>query len=110
MEMQTSAMCALDALSADFEALLQDESMSDVSFKVGPQGVVYRAHRAILCARSKYFATLFASGFRETTAHDDGVFVISKPNAEPGAFSAFLRFLYSVVQAAAPVRQHVYEC
>ncbi len=96
MELVTGAVTALDALSADFEAMLQDSTFADVIFKVGERETPFHAHRAVLCARSRYFGTLFASGFRETSSHDDGAYCIRKPSAEPDAFGGFLRFLYTV--------------
>jgi hypothetical protein len=49
--------------AAQMKALLNDETLSDVTFVVGDTRI--RAHRAILVARCEYFRAMLTSGFRE---------------------------------------------
>jgi hypothetical protein len=45
----------LKSLSSDFASFLQNELFCDVTFLVGPSKVPFKAHKAILSARSSYF-------------------------------------------------------
>jgi speckle-type POZ protein len=71
-----------------FEALLNDQTFSDVTFVVGDTRI--QAHRAILAARSDYFRSMLTSPFREGEAHE-----ISIGDTTPQAFKSLLRYLYT---------------
>jgi hypothetical protein len=87
---------------AEMEALLNDESLSDVTFLVGDARIP--AHRSILVARSQYFRVMLTSGFREgqeppykraRTNGQEGAADITIGDTSPEAFKAILRYLYT---------------
>ena len=61
---------------------------ADIEFLVS--GVVFKAHRAIVSARSAVFAAMFASGMRES---ETGRVEIT--DASPETFADFLKFVYT---------------
>ena len=87
---------------AEMEALLNDESRSDVTFVVGDARIP--AHRVILEARSQYFRAMLSSGFREgqepaykraRTSGQEEAADITIGDTTPEAFKALLRYLYT---------------
>ena len=98
---------------ARMEALLDDESCSDVSFVVGDARI--HAHSIILKTQSDYFRAMLASGFREggggggggeepedrpakkarVSGQGAGTNDIIIGNTTPEAFKALLRYLYT---------------
>ena len=62
--------------------------LADVEFLVS--GVAFKAHRAILCARSPVFAAMFACGMSES---ETGRVEIT--DVSPGSFADFLKFVYT---------------
>ncbi|KAG2498365.1 hypothetical protein HYH03_003624 [Edaphochlamys debaryana] len=79
--------CAAGSSTAD--AVLCDGVVpGDVEVEVG--GRVFPCHRVVLAARCEYFKRLFAGGFA-----DSGRSKVSLPDADPDAFSALLRFIYT---------------
>eukprot|EP00927_Polykrikos_kofoidii_P012656 TRINITY_DN15480_c0_g2_i1.p1 TRINITY_DN15480_c0_g2~~TRINITY_DN15480_c0_g2_i1.p1 ORF type:complete len:890 (+),score=121.22 TRINITY_DN15480_c0_g2_i1:246-2915(+) len=81
-----------ETLAMDLKRLLTDEVGTD--FEVVVQGEVISAHRFVLVARSRYFAScILTSGMVEAQA---GRLVIPETSAMTAdAFRAFLRFLYA---------------
>ncbi len=79
-------------LAADLGALLerQPDGSADVEVEVG--GQVFAAHRSVLAARSPYFRQRLdpGAGFA-----DAGAARLSLPDADPHAFAAVLRYLYT---------------
>uniref|UniRef100_A0A0G4GWD0 BTB domain-containing protein n=1 Tax=Chromera velia CCMP2878 TaxID=1169474 RepID=A0A0G4GWD0_9ALVE len=72
------------------EALLNDKTLSDVTFIVG--GARIHALRAILIRRSEYFRTMLTSGFAEG---QEGCREITIGNTTPEAFKAILCYLHT---------------
>ena len=62
--------------------------LADIEFVVS--GVVFKAHRAIVCARSPVFAAMFACGMSESET--GRVEII---DASPETFADFLKFVYT---------------
>ncbi|GIM12505.1 hypothetical protein Vretimale_15833, partial [Volvox reticuliferus] len=88
----------LDGLAADLGALLdgggggggasgEPAVGADVEVVVGDRS--FSCHRAILAARCEYFRRLFQSGFADSSRSK-----VSLPDADPGAFSLILRYIY----------------
>ncbi|GLI67853.1 hypothetical protein VaNZ11_012144 [Volvox africanus] len=77
-------------LSSDLGALLdrQPDGTSDLTLTVS--GRTFYVHRSILTARCDYFRQRLTGGF---TDGDEPV--LSLPDADPDAFAALLRFLYT---------------
>lgn len=78
-------------------------SFADVTFVAC--GVPLRLHRALLSARSEFFARLLAGGFAEASGGSGGAIDLGS-DLHPGAVAALLRFIYtdqlSVALPAAP--------
>lgn len=68
-----------------------DDSFKDVSFKT-QDGVVIRAHRAILSQRCPFFNRMFLSGLRESQDTNE---VIQIPNMTSRIFNLVLIYLYT---------------
>ncbi len=89
---------AAGTLSSDLGELLdrQPDGSTDVEVEVG--GQVFAAHRTVLAARSPYFRQRLdpGAGFA-----DAGGPRLSLPDADPGAFAAVLRYMYT--DSAGPV-------
>lgn len=68
--------------------ILENGLMCDVSFKVGPEQKIIRAHKLILATRSPVFYTMFEGSIPET----DNI-VISDVNDD--TFNLFLRWIYT---------------
>ncbi len=85
-------------LSSDLGELLdrQPDGSADVEVEVGRQ--VFAAHRSVLAARSPYFRQRLdpGAGFADGRAPR-----LSLPDADPAAFGAVLRFMYT--DSAGPV-------
>eukprot|EP00735_Rhodelphis_limneticus_P008819 TRINITY_DN2301_c0_g1::TRINITY_DN2301_c0_g1_i1::g.6896::m.6896 TRINITY_DN2301_c0_g1::TRINITY_DN2301_c0_g1_i1::g.6896 ORF type:complete len:513 (+),score=217.50,sp/Q8VZ10/SOQ1_ARATH/29.54/7e-20,sp/Q8VZ10/SOQ1_ARATH/29.39/1e-16,sp/Q8VZ10/SOQ1_ARATH/32.88/6e-08,NHL/PF01436.16/8e-09,NHL/PF01436.16/0.019,NHL/PF01436.16/2.3e-08,NHL/PF01436.16/0.017,NHL/PF01436.16/0.006,BTB/PF00651.26/2.8e-22,SGL/PF08450.7/0.0056,SGL/PF08450.7/4.5e-06,SGL/PF08450.7/1e+02,DUF839/PF05787.8/0.00097,DUF839/PF05787.8/1.1e+0 len=79
-------------LQRDLAALLKEELVVNVHFKVGDE--VFKADKAIVAARCSYFHKMFTGGFRESES-TDAVQVIPISDTTPAAFRAALEFLYS---------------
>eukprot|EP01118_Nematostelium_gracile_P005313 TRINITY_DN1672_c0_g1_i1.p1 TRINITY_DN1672_c0_g1~~TRINITY_DN1672_c0_g1_i1.p1 ORF type:complete len:500 (-),score=128.80 TRINITY_DN1672_c0_g1_i1:35-1534(-) len=77
-------------LSSDMILLVDNPSMSDVTFLVGTNKQKVHAHSFVLGARSKYFRSTM---FSEMVSQGDKVFEI--PEFSKEVFRSFLQFLYS---------------
>jgi len=77
-------------VSDDFLKLLETATDSDVTFSV--RGEQIKAHRAVLLARSTYFANMFTSRMKESASGK-----IEVTDADPVAFWGMLEFLYGGV-------------
>jgi len=75
-------------LVGDMSQLLHSSLYSDVTLVA--QGVEFRAHKAILAARSPVFKAMFDSSMRESV---DGVVTIE--DIKPAVFRQLLRFMYT---------------
>lgn len=73
----------------DMERMLQDTRFSDVEFVVNGERI--QAHRCILAARSQYFATMFASSFREAQANAP----VHVKDTSAAAFRSLVKYLYT---------------
>ena len=78
----------LDTLSENFKNLFLKKEGCDTILHVVDKE--YKAHRAILIARSSVFAAMFV---HETAEKQTGIVTI--PDCEPESFGEFLEFLYS---------------
>ncbi len=91
--------CSPHTLSSDLGALLarQPDGSADVEVEVG--GQVFAAHRSVLAARSPYFRQRLdpGAGFA-----DAGGPRLSLPDADPGAFAAVLRYMYTDSAGSVP--------
>ncbi|XP_061170988.1 BTB/POZ domain-containing protein 6-like [Saccostrea echinata] len=67
--------------------MLQHEIHCDVSFKVGKEEKLVRAHKYVLASRSPVFDALLYGDLAESNE-------IKIPDIEPSAFNVLLRFLY----------------
>ena len=56
---------SLDILAEDYKKLVNDETFSDVEFRIGKQ-IVY-AHKVILSARCDYFRAMFQHDMKESS-------------------------------------------
>ena len=63
------------------------------------EGEEFPAHRAIVCARCAYFATLFTTDLAEGAEDDEGVVQVEVPDPAP-VFQRLLVFLYTGCSAA----------
>ena len=90
------------AFVAEMEALLNDESLSDMTFAVGDERIPALSN--ILVARSQYFRAMLTSGFREgqeppykraRTSGQEEAADITIGDTTPEAFRALLRYLYT---------------
>ena len=84
------------------EALLNDESLSDVTFVVCDARIP--AHRLVLITHSEYFRAMLTAGFREgqepvakraRTSGQEAATEIRIGETTPEAFRALLRYLYT---------------
>jgi hypothetical protein len=80
------------SLSSDLLSLLNETGKGDVEFSVG--GKTVRGHKAILAARSDYFAAMFSSSWREASQESS----ISIPDVSYEVFLAALKFIYGASQ------------
>eukprot|EP01053_Blabericola_migrator_P012491 Blabericola_migrator_1__12490@NODE_78_length_15130_cov_126_174401_g70_i0_p2_GENE_NODE_78_length_15130_cov_126_174401_g70_i0NODE_78_length_15130_cov_126_174401_g70_i0_p2_ORF_typecomplete_len883_score103_04Kelch_3/PF13415_6/7_7e05Kelch_3/PF13415_6/0_00038Kelch_3/PF13415_6/2_1e06Kelch_3/PF13415_6/3_1e05Kelch_3/PF13415_6/29Kelch_3/PF13415_6/1_2e04Kelch_4/PF13418_6/50Kelch_4/PF13418_6/0_032Kelch_4/PF13418_6/2Kelch_4/PF13418_6/8_8e07Kelch_4/PF13418_6/8_9Kelch_4/PF13418_6/1_1Kelch_5/PF13854_6/12Kelch_5 len=69
------------------------EWLSDVRFDV--QGVVFPAHRLVLCLHSVVFRRMFTRGLHESSASPPNFPLRGPANTVPCVFEVFLRYLYS---------------
>jgi len=74
-------------MSGDLLKLLESAECADITFSVGGEEI--KAHKAILFARSKYFAAMFRSKSKEDSSGK-----IDVPDADPKVFRGMLEFLY----------------
>lgn len=77
----------LETLSDNLKCLSADKDNCDVTLHV--QEKQYRAHKAILVARSSVFAAMFQ---HDTAEKKSGI--INIPDCDPESFKEFLEFLY----------------
>jgi len=63
--------------------------LSDISFKI--EGTIVLAHKVVLSARCRVLATMFTSGFMESSKTAE----LEIGDTSPEAFLAFLEFLYT---------------
>jgi len=68
--------------------LINQRDYADIVFRV--DGDVVYAHRSILASRSDHFATMFASGFRESTEKE-----IAIPNVSRMVFLQLMEYIYT---------------
>ena len=64
---------------------LDNEMHCDVEFKVGREGMLFKAHKLILALRSPVFERMFYGSLPETSNP------IIIPDFEPGGFASLLR-------------------
>eukprot|EP00930_Biecheleria_cincta_P043588 TRINITY_DN29915_c0_g1_i1.p1 TRINITY_DN29915_c0_g1~~TRINITY_DN29915_c0_g1_i1.p1 ORF type:complete len:526 (+),score=107.39 TRINITY_DN29915_c0_g1_i1:41-1579(+) len=76
------------ALSCNLLSMLEQGKFSDITVFV--KGEQLKAHSQVLAARSEVFEKQLQSGMRECVTKE-----IVVDDCEPGAFKAFLQFLYS---------------
>jgi len=74
----------------ELAALLDDDSSTDVTFKVGD--TLLQAHSLILVARSVYFRKMLKSGFEEGEQSGKPIRI---SDVSPSAFRSILRYLYT---------------
>ncbi|KAG2484970.1 hypothetical protein HYH03_016267 [Edaphochlamys debaryana] len=86
-----------ESVGGDLLALLERPgATSDVTLVAG--GRSFPAHRAILAARSDFFARLFDSGMSDSSSRE-----VALPDVDPDALVLLLRYMYGVVvEACAP--------
>lgn len=77
----------LDTLSENFKSLYHNKDSCDTIINVVDKE--FKAHRAVLMARSSVFAAMFT---HETTEKKTGIVTI--PDCDPDSFEEFLEFLY----------------
>lgn len=77
----------LDTLSDNFKSLFVNKDNCDTTLYVMDKE--YKAHRAVLIARSSVFAAMFQ---HETTEKQTGI--VNIPDCHPEFFEEFLKFLY----------------
>ncbi len=87
---QSQPVGDIRSLEMDLGKLLKSGFLSDITFRASE--VKFRAHRAILAARSSYFRAMFASQMREAATADSEIDV---PDVEPRLFELVLRYLYT---------------
>lgn len=75
-------------LASDFGSLLETQEFADVEFKI--EDKVYKAHRIVLAARSKYFDAMFSGNFAEGNRSR-----IEINEVEPETFEDILKYIYS---------------
>lgn len=75
-------------LVENFANLLQNEQFADLTISVGSE--TYRAHKAILVARSTVFAAMFQHDMQESQRNE-----ITIKDMEPNVFREVLRFIYT---------------
>ena len=80
------------SLSGDLLSILNQSGTEDVEFLVG--GKTVGSHKAILTARSDYFAAMFSSSWREASQKSS----ISVPDVSYELFVAVLKFIYGASQ------------
>lgn len=73
---------------ADLRKFFNDEKNTDVVIIVG--GKKFKAHKALLEARSRYFRALFDSGMEESQKNE-----VPIDDADPEIFRHYLEFLYT---------------
>lgn len=75
-------------LTDDFERLLTDESLSDITLVVGDKE--FKAHKLVLGARSPLFARMLSNEMPEGTTNK-----VEIQDIEPDTFQELLKFIYS---------------
>uniref|UniRef100_A0A0E0LQW0 BTB domain-containing protein n=1 Tax=Oryza punctata TaxID=4537 RepID=A0A0E0LQW0_ORYPU len=88
-----SALCEIEVpsmeISSDFAKMLKDGVGADVTFKVGED--TFRAHRAVLAARSPVFHAQLCGPMKEKEITQMQEITIQ--DMQPSAFEAFLYFI-----------------
>lgn len=79
---------SVQRFQSDFLAILENESSTDVTFKVEDEEI--KAHKLILSARCDYFKNMFASGMKETERNE-----VKISDIESNVFKELQKFLYS---------------
>lgn len=80
----------LDPVGANLRQILGNPKFSDVELVVGAQRRVFPGHRAILAARSSWFARALDPAFRESFERR-----IQLPEDDPEVFELLLDYLYT---------------
>ncbi|XP_072044796.1 kelch-like protein 30 [Amphiura filiformis] len=75
-------------LLQDLKRLQSDATFSDVTIKV--DGKVFHGHRCVLAAASRYFETMFSSGFKEGKANE-----VELKEMDGTIFEMIFNFMYS---------------
>jgi len=84
------------ALVGDLRAMVNNPAaLPDVTFRVGGEGALVVAHRAILAARCAYFRAMFGSGMREAAGAQAEPVELAADVVTPAAFVALLQHLYT---------------
>ncbi|XP_072045203.1 kelch-like protein 30 [Amphiura filiformis] len=76
------------SLVQNLKRLQSDAAFSDVTIKV--DGKVFNGHRCVLAAASRYFETMFSSGFQESNAKE-----IELKDMDGAVFEIIFNFMYS---------------
>jgi len=79
-----------------------NKKMTDVEFLVGVEA--FGAHRSLLSARSPVFASMFASGMKETKTGK-----VCIEDVDPTTFQQFLKFLYTGTFEPSSMDQDLFE-
>ncbi|KAL7903801.1 BTB/POZ protein [Trichoderma velutinum] len=81
-------MSQYDGIYPILKSLLLQDKYSDLTIKCG--GQEFKAHRAVVCSQSSFFAAACDSGLKESSAG-----VIELPEDDPETLIRFLQFLYT---------------
>lgn len=68
--------------------MLEHEIMCDISFRIGPEQKIVKAHKYMLCSRSPVFYTMIEGSLPETGE-------IDIPDIDPETFNILLEYIYS---------------
>lgn len=71
-----------------FRDMLEEELYCDVVLKIGEK--LIKSHRVVLCAGSRYFSTMLASGLKESSQDDP----IEIKTVDPAAAELLIRYIY----------------
>ena len=87
---ETKPEISAGVFGQQFRKLLTKGSYSDVTFLVGEQRDEFQAHKAILSARSEFFAAMFGNGMSESSKNE-----IEMLEHDANSFRRMLEFIYS---------------
>ncbi|XP_041348005.1 leucine-zipper-like transcriptional regulator 1 [Gigantopelta aegis] len=82
-------------LHDDYEKLLESKQFCDVNFLVGEEGIVIRAHIALIAARSAWLRDRIRSTLIQNAGKDSDQLDVPLPDANPHAFEMVLSYIYT---------------